>query len=42
MGLPSIVGKNGVERILEIPLNKNEAENLLNSAREINEYIKLN
>lgn len=42
MGLPSIVGKNGVERILEIPLNKNETENLLNSAREINEYIKLN
>lgn len=42
MGLPSIVGKNGVERILETPLNKNEAENLLNSAREINEYIKLN
>ena len=42
MGLPSIVGKNGVERILEIPLNKHEAENLLNSAREINEYIKLN
>lgn len=42
MGLPSIVGKNGVERILEIPLNKNEAENLLNSAREINEYTRLN
>ncbi len=42
MGLPSIVGKNGVERILEIPLNKNETENLLNSSREINEYIKLN
>ena len=42
MGLPSIVGKNGVERILEIPLNKNEDKNLLNSAREINEYIKLN
>ena len=42
MGLPSIVGKNGVERILEIPLNKNEAENLLNSAREITDYIKLN
>ena len=41
MGLPSIVGRNGVERILEIPLNKNESENLLNSAKEISEYIEI-
>ena len=40
MGLPAIVSKNGVERILEIPLNKEEANALQKSANEIKEFIE--
>lgn len=40
IGLPAIVSKNGVERILEIPLNKEEANALQKSANEIKEFIE--
>lgn len=42
MGIPAIVGKNGVEQILEIPLNKDETANLLKSSEEIKKIIKEN
>ena len=39
MGNPCIVGRNGVERILEIPLDSNENERLLKSAKSLKEVI---
>lgn len=39
MSLPSIVGKNGIERILEIPLSKDEKKYLLECEKHIKEII---
>lgn len=39
MGVPTIVGSTGAERILDIPLDENEKTNLLSSARAIREII---
>ena len=39
MGIPCIVGKNGIEQILEIPLDKNEHSRLHESARSLKEAI---
>ena len=37
LSIPSIVGKNGLEKILEIPLGQTEREALDNSARQLKE-----
>ena len=34
-GVPVVIGKNGVEKIVEIPLNNMEKENLNISIREV-------
>lgn len=39
MSLPSIVGKNGIERILEIPLSDDEKKYLLECEKHIKEII---
>ena len=39
MGIPCIVGRNGIEQILEIPLNKSERTRLLESAASLKEAI---
>ncbi len=39
IGLPCLVGKDGVERILDIPLNEIESRKLSESARAIREVI---
>ena len=39
LGVPCILGKNGVESILEIKLNDEEKEKLLNSANILKEII---
>lgn len=39
MSLPSIVGKNGIERILEIPLSEDEKKYLLECEKHIKEII---
>lgn len=39
MGVPTIVGSTGAERILDIPLDDNEENNLLSSAKAIREII---
>ena len=40
MGVPCIVGKNGIEQILEIPLNKTEKERLKASAQSLKDAIE--
>lgn len=40
LSVPSIVGKNGVERVLEIPLNEAETAALQASAAQMREVIK--
>lgn len=40
MGIPCIVGRNGIEQILEIPLDKNEHSRLLESAASLKEAIE--
>jgi len=40
MGVPCIVGANGIEQILEIPLNSEEKKQLLRSATILKETIK--
>lgn len=40
LSVPSIVGKNGVERVLEIPLNETETAALQASAAQMREVIK--
>jgi L-lactate dehydrogenase len=39
LGLPSIIGNNGIKTILEIPLNKQEKEKLMESAVLIKNII---
>ena len=39
MGIPCIVGRNGIEQILEIPLDSEEKARLLSSARSLKEAI---
>ena len=40
LSVPSIVGKNGVEQVLEIPLNSKETTALLASAAQMRDVIK--
>ncbi len=40
MGIPCIVGKGGIERIIEIPLNDSERQRLLQSASSLSEIIE--
>ncbi len=40
MGIPAIIGQNGVEKIIEIELSKNELSSLQNSAKIIKDYLK--
>ena len=39
MGIPAIVGRNGVEKVLDIPLSKSEQEKLLLSAKKLKEVL---
>lgn len=39
MGLPAIVGRSGVEKVLDIPLNDTEQKNLLSSAETLKEVL---
>ena len=39
LSIPSIVGKDGVEQVLEIPLNRDEHQALLSSAAQLKEVI---
>lgn len=39
MGIPCIVGRNGIEKVLEIPLNEKEETLLRESARSLHEVI---
>lgn len=39
MGIPCIVGQNGIERILEIPLDENERACLIRSAKSLKDAI---
>lgn len=41
LGIPSIVGRNGVEEILDIPLNEEEEEKLRTSAKQLKSFIDL-
>lgn len=40
IGIPSIVGRNGVEEILDLPLDDVEEEKLRNSATQLRNFIK--
>ena len=40
VGVPVVIGKNGVEKIVEIELNKEEAAAFAESARKVQELIK--
>ena len=40
MGVPSILGREGVERVLDIPLNAEENARLLKSAASLREVLK--
>lgn len=40
IGYPAIIGKNGVEKIIELPLNNEENEKLHASAEKIKEHIQ--
>lgn len=40
LSIPSVVGKNGIEKVLEIPLSKAERENLLASAAQLKGVIE--
>ena len=35
LGLPSVVGRNGVEAVLDLPLNEEEQAQLLSSAKKL-------
>ena len=41
LSIPSIVGQNGVERVLELPLNEEEKEALYASAKRLKEIIDI-
>ena len=40
LSIPSVVGKNGIEKVLEIPLNKKEKNALLASADQLKAVIE--
>lgn len=40
MSVPAVIGKNGVEHVLDIPLNDDEKRNLENSARTLEDLVK--
>lgn len=40
LSIPAIVGKNGIEEVLEIPLNSSEEQALLASANQMREVIR--
>ena len=39
MSVPTIVGKNGVEKVLNIELSKEEKDKFVSSAKIMKEYI---
>lgn len=39
MSVPAVIGKNGVEHVLDIPLNDDEKRNLARSAETLREFI---
>lgn len=39
LGIPSIVGRNGIEEILDLPLNDEEEQKLLRSAEQLKNFI---
>lgn len=39
MGLPAIVGKNGIENVLDIPLSENEKQKLIDSSATLKEIL---
>ena len=39
IGVPSIVGSNGIEKVLDIPLNEEENEKLINSVKTLKKVI---
>ena len=39
IGVPSIVGSNGIEKVLDIPLNEEENERLINSVKTLKKVI---
>ena len=40
LGLPAIVGRSGIQRVLDIPLSKDEQEKLIASAKTLKDVIK--
>lgn len=40
LSIPAVIGRNGVERVLDIPLNEDESRRLKLSADKITEYIE--
>ena len=40
LGIPALLGKNGIEKLLEIPLNNNESQMLSESASTLKNIIK--
>ncbi|GBF10682.1 L-lactate dehydrogenase [Tepidibacillus infernus] len=39
LGIPSIIGKNGIEEVLDLPLTKEEEEKLQHSANQLGNFI---
>ena len=39
MGLPAIVGKNGIENVLDIPLSEHEKQKLIDSSATLKEIL---
>ncbi|OEF99255.1 L-lactate dehydrogenase [Vulcanibacillus modesticaldus] len=39
LGIPSVVGRNGIEMILDIPLSNEEEQKLINSGKKLREFI---
>ena len=40
LSIPTVIGKNGIEKVLEIPLSADENEKLQDSAKQLKEVIK--
>lgn len=40
LGMPCVIGSNGIEEILEIPLNKSEKDNLMRSASILHSTVR--
>ncbi len=39
LSVPAVIGRNGVEHVLDIPLNEDESRRLQLSAKTISDYI---